>query len=385
MLPQKTETICIGAGAAGLFLCAQCPDILLLEKMPSPGRKILATGGGLCNLTHDQDARQMAHCYNGKENFVSPAIHNLPPEKIRSFFSSLALDTVVRPDGKVFPARGDAHDVVAALMKCVRNLVVDCPVTSVLRRDDGFILETAKGTISCTRLVIATGGLSYPGTGSTGDGLAFAHALGHSIVPPRPALCQLVLDRPLGQCEGVDVKEARVRIGTHETMGPLVITARGVSGPAAMDISRHADRTQSVEIAFAQLSDRDILGFDGAKKLAKAIAQRTGLASSLVTALLGDLADRKVSTLTKEERKAVVKAITAYSSPCSTKGEMARATVTCGGVDTAEVDRKTMASRICPGLYIIGEALDVDGCCGGYNLSFAFASAALAARSLSSS
>lgn len=384
MLPQRTETICIGAGAAGLFLCALRPDILLLEKMPSPGRKILVTGGSLCNLTHDQDAREMARCYHGKENFVSPALHNLPPEKIRSFFSSLALETVVRPDGKVFPARGDAHDVVSALMGCVRNLVVDCPVRSVQKREDGFVLDTTQGTVSCTRLVIATGGLSYPGTGSTGDGLAFAHELGHSIVPPRPALCQLILDRPLPQCEGVDVEDARVRIGSHEAKGSLVITARGVSGPAAMDLSRYAQRDQTVEIAFAPLTDRDILALDGAKKLANAIAQRTSLASRLATALLGNLADRKVSTLTKEERRTVIKAITAYSSGCSTKGEMARATVTCGGVDTAEVDRRTMASRICPGLYIIGEALDVDGRCGGYNLSFAFASAALAARSLSS-
>lgn len=379
---RHSRVICIGAGAAGLYFSTLCHEALVLERNDRPGRKLLITGGGGCNFTHDLPPSELSLHYPDRRTFVSPALHAHGADAIRARFRSLSLESVVREDGKVFPRGNDARDVLYALEKASGTIVTGCHVEEVHRKDDHFVIGTDMGLFTSDTLIIATGGLSYPATGSTGDGYAFARSLGHTIVQPRPALCRLELESALPECEGISLDEVRLVLDGHKTRGPILFTRTGVSGPAVMNLSRYATGGSVLRICFRDVDEAAIRSLEGRRKAVNAMASALSLPDRLVRALLPSVMDKTIAQLTKEDLKTCARMLRDFSSHCSTSGCMKTATVTRGGVCVDEVDRKTFASRLCPGLYIIGEALDVDGECGGYNLTFAFASAYAAVKAI---
>ena len=379
---RHSRVICIGAGAAGLYFSTLCHEALVLERNDRPGRKLLITGGGGCNFTHDLPPSELSLHYPERRTFVSPALHAHGADAIRARFRSLSLESVVREDGKVFPRGNDARDVLYALEKASGTVVTGCHVEEVHRKDDHFVIGTDMGLFTSDTLVIATGGLSYPATGSTGDGFAFARSLGHTIVPPRPALCRLEMESALPECEGISLDEVWLNLDGHKARGPILFTRTGVSGPAVMNLSRYATGDSVLRICFRDVDEAAIRSLEGRRKAVNAMASALSLPDRLVRALLPSVVDKTIAQLTKEDLKTCARMLRDFSSHCSTSGCMKTATVTRGGVCVDEVDRKTFASRLCPGLYIIGEALDVDGECGGYNLTFAFASAYAAAEAI---
>lgn len=375
--------ICIGGGAGGLFFSSLVPGTLLIEKEARPGRKLLLSGGGMCNFTHADSADEIITKYYEKRNFVTPAFRAFPPLSIISYFSSLGMKSLTREDGKVFPASLRAETVVSTLESCCSEIITGCRVEKVTRDDDGmFRLETSDGTLTCEYLVIATGGLSYPATGSTGDGYSFAKAFGHQIIPPSPALCQIVLKDSLGDCEGISLSSVTLSLDREKSSGDIVITKKGISGPAAMNLSRFVTDGSIIRISFTAISAEKIKSLPGKQKAVNAVSSAAGLPSRLTEHLLRDIGDKTVSQLNKKDISLIVSRLTSFTSSCSTAGQLGAATVTRGGVDTSQVDRKTFSSRLADKLYFTGEVLDVDGQCGGYNISFAFAGSFMAAQSI---
>lgn len=382
---QKREwkAICIGGGASGLYFSHLVPQSLLVEKNQRVGLKLLATGGGMCNFTHDLSPRDMVEHYYEKKAFVSSAIYTHSPDEIRREFEDLGVASFVREDGCVFPRSRRSQDIVNALAGECRNILTGCEVLSVEKTDGHFHLETTKGELETKVLVIATGGLSYPQTGSTGDGFRFASSLGLSIVPPHSALCEIRLMDSLVVCKGISLDDVVLSCNGKKTRGPVVVTDRGLSGPAAMDLSRYIGRNDDLTIRFCTMTTEEITALEGRKLACNAIAQATGLPDRLVRFILGpDISAKRIAQLRKEELVRIASRLSSYRTGASTDGMMKRSTVTRGGVDTKEIDPKSFQAKSCPGLFVIGEALDVDGECGGYNLSFALASAFCAATSV---
>lgn len=376
---EHYSVIIIGGGSSGLFLSSLLKDSLLIEKNHECGKKLLVTGGGECNITHDEAPRDLVCHYFEKKNFVSTALYTLPPDEIRKYFSSLGVDSFTREDGKVFPSSRDAHTVRDALL-CGGKIITDHAVKSIRKDGDLFVVDDE---FSSTYLVIATGGTVYPQTGSTGDGYNFLKEFGHSIVPQRNALCEIKLSEDTSRLEGLSVDNATLKIGKNVKTGPLLFTRKGLSGPVALNLSRFVDGNDEMILKLCDITAEEIKGLNGKLKCANALHQLTGLPQRLIDELV-PAKDKNIASLTKEDIREIITRLTCWRLKGNTHGQARLAMVTRGGVSTTEVDSKSMESKLCPGLFIVGECLDVDGETGGYNLSFAFASSYLVYKKLKS-
>lgn len=396
------DVIIIGAGPAGLLCAAYCGRMrlrtLVLEKNDKAGRKLLLTGAGRCNLTHDGPVEDLLDRYGHKARFVKPALLAFSNDDLVAFLEGRGLWTVTEAGNKVFPATGDAGDVLRALLDGCRTKGVTVrygePVKTV---STCWEVRTGKGTYRARTVVIATGGRSYPGTGSTGDGYALAQGLGHTIVGPAPALAPVIVKGyRFGGCAGIslgDVGTAVLREGktVHRSRGDVLLTHKGLSGPGILDLSRHVRPGDVVRVA---LVDRDAQAFERelvddlaaqGKRSLKNVLARYDVPERLlarVLEVLGVPREMKASQLDKRTRRRLVDALTGLSFEVERLGGYDEAMVTRGGVSLREIDPTTMGSRIAPGLYFAGEVVDVDGDTGGYNLQLAFSSGVLAARSV---
>ena len=333
------------------------------------------TGGGECNFTHDDDAAEMVRHYYEKKAFVSPAIYSHDSHAIRSHFEELGVPSFTREDGKVFPLSRDAHSVAYALINNTRNIITACRVTGVRKENGIFITQSTKGEFTSKYLVIAAGGASCPATGSDGDGYALASSFGHHIITPGPGLCRIKLVNNIPGCEGITLENVSFHLAGKTFEGPLLFTDNGISGPAVMNASRYVENKDEITICFHPLEDNAVKRLEGRKKAVNALSAYTHLPDRFLRNLLPYLGDKNIADMNRLDIRETVQRLSAFRSSCTTQGEMKRATVTHGGVDTKEVDRKTFQSLLCDNLHLIGEELEVDGECGGYNLSFAFASA----------
>ncbi|MCR5731416.1 MAG: NAD(P)/FAD-dependent oxidoreductase [Sphaerochaetaceae bacterium] len=369
--------IIIGGGASGLFLSSLLKDSLLLEKNHECGKKLLVTGGGACNITHNEAPRDLVCHYYEKKNFVSTALYSLSPEAIQNYFLSLNVETYIREDGKVFPNTNDAHTVRDALLNGGK-ILTDYTVNSVRKDKDIFVVNEQ---YSSNNLVIATGGTVFPQTGSTGDGYRFLKEFGHTIVPPRNALCEIKLNEDTSFLEGISVDNATLKIGKNTSTGPLLFTRKGLSGPVALNLSRFIDGETELVLKLCDITAEEIKSQNGKLKCSNALHQLTGVPQRLIEGVI-PARDKNVASLTKEDIRVIIERLTAWHLKGNTHGQSKLAMVTCGGVSTKEVDSKSMESKLCPGLFIVGECLDVDGETGGYNLSFAFASSYLVYKKL---
>lgn len=404
----------IGAGAAGL-MCAitaarRGAGVTLLEGMPKPGAKILASGGSRCNLTHDE---VFPEDYNGgSRRVVARLLREFDARATREFFERLGVPTKLEPTGKIFPVSDSAVTVRDALLREAADAGVElrCGArVAALEKaaDGGFGIRMEDGAaLSTPRVALATGGLSYPATGSRGDGLAWATALGHTLVPAVPALVPLTSRDPDARAlSGLTVEaELILRRGEEgrelaRARGSFLFTHFGYSGPAALDLSRHYLRARAggpaavtaawlpgatfeqadTDLQAARESEprravENLLAGMLPRRLAETLTARAGLArSGLSHSVL-------LSELRREQRQALARLLTAW--PLDVDGTLGyeKAEATAGGVALSEVNPSTMESRKCPGLFLCGEVLDVDGRLGGYNFQWAWSSGFVAGR-----
>ncbi|QDV71968.1 NAD(P)/FAD-dependent oxidoreductase [Botrimarina mediterranea] len=416
-MPPATDydVLVLGAGAAGMLCAVRAAErgkrVLVLEKNTKPGVKILMSGGTRCNLTHSASASEIADAYarlvggaegKAKARFLRTALGRLTPDSVVAMFAAEGLATKIEATGKVFPASDRALDVQRTLLRMLdragASLALGEGVTSLERNEEGYVVTTTKRTISTPKLVIAVGGQSYPGCGTTGDGYAWAKALGHRIAPPRPALVPLTShERWACELQGVTLSDVRVRLQegdmkpVADRRGSFLFTHFGLSGPAVMDASRFVTERpgagwQAVCDFVPSLDEQhllDALQASGARGLLNVVAEWTPrrLAESIVTRAGAPL-DRKLAELSKLERRAVIDGLKRSAIPLVGSLGFKKAEVTAGGVDLSEIDPKTMESRLSPGAYFIGEVLDLDGPIGGYNFQAAFSTGALAGDSV---
>ena len=383
MAVSDSKVIIIGGGASGLMLRHLLPSSLLIEKNSRCGLKLLITGNGACNITHDEEAQSFVTHYNGKKNFVSPAVYSFSPRKIREFFSSAGVDTFIRDDGKVFPSSKRSEDIRNALLGDDEGILYDTAVRSIRKDGEIFTVETDRGVFTSKIVVIATGGMTYPKTGSTGDGYRFASAFGHTVIPTHTALAPVRIDADTSYLEGVSLESVTLKAGREKEHGPVVFTRQGLGGPAAENISRFIPQRTELTISFLDsFNAEDIKKENGKAGVLTSLHRITSLPSSLLEYLFPMLMKKNTASVTKEEMRIVTDKLTDWKVRAEAESSLEKAMVTSGGVDTSEIEKKTMESKIVENLYFTGEVLDVDGECGGYNLTFAFASAYLAAQDI---
>ncbi|TAJ43948.1 BaiN/RdsA family NAD(P)/FAD-dependent oxidoreductase [Methanofollis fontis] len=403
---DRPAVVVIGGGPAGLFCALRAAegglDVLLLEKKPLCGRKLLVTGSGQCNLTHEGSVRDFLPHYGDNGAFLKPALMNFTNRDLITFFEERGLPTGTDAGGKIFPASRRAADVLSVLLEGCRRAGVEicsgAAVRAVGRDEDGFVVETESATIHCDALVVATGGASYPATGSTGDGYGFARAFGHTIAPIGPALASIEVEEyPFAGCAGISFSSVTLALfrggkKVREVSGDLLFTHTGLSGPAVLHLSRYLLAGDGVRVSFLTPADGE--------RLAQALVEASAAHGTrqVKTVLAGfPLPERFLrqvllmaeidpalpcAHLSRAARNRLIALLTGWTCGVAAVEGLDTAMVTRGGVSLAEVNRKTMESGLVPGLFFIGEVLDIDGDTGGYNLQAAFSTAALAARRL---
>jgi predicted Rossmann fold flavoprotein len=397
----------IGAGPAGLFTAISCTtegrNVTVLDKNDSPGKKLLMTGSGQCNLTNLKAPKQMLKHYFGieAERFLKPALMAFDSSRLIEFFQKRGLKMTVRDDGKVFPATLSARDVLEVLLaECEKQGITvecNCRVTSVDRKDDGtFLVKTPGRDFQANYLAITTGGRSYPYTGSSGDGYLFAQKMGHTIQEPRPALSAVYIDDfPLSDLSGISIKQAKVSLWRNggkiaERREDLLLTHTGLSGPAILHLSREIlpGDTLLINLAGWKREDADRLLLErltiNGKKNVKNILADLDLPERLIEKLveLSGAAARTGAEIKKQERKKLERLLTSLEMKVSKTGDFLTAMMTRGGISITEVNSRSMESRLVPNLFFAGEVLDFDGETGGYNLQAAFSTGYLAGISI---
>lgn len=407
--------IVIGAGPAGLMAAGQAATkgkkVLLLEKMQSPGRKLLLTGKHRCNLTNTAPVQTALTHFNPGGRFLTQLFYRFFADELREFFAQLGVPTVVQRGGRVFPASEKARDVLEALVTWNRQNGVDLITESTvlklkIRNEKIHSVITSQQTYSTNAVILATGGKAYPGTGSTGDGYSFARHAGHTIIPPHPALVPLVTAGDIPQkLQGLSLKNISASVWINQKkntqlFGELMFTHFGLSGPVILALSRQIvaslQQGNQIEIVIDLKPALDHNTLD-ARLLRDIQALGRKQFSSLLEGLLPKKIipvcceqtsiprEKKISQLSGAERKQLRAWLKDNFRFLITSHQgFDQAIITAGGVDTSEVYPETMESKLIQGLYFAGEILDVDADTGGYNLQTAFSTgwaAGLAAAS----
>lgn len=408
---RSRRIIVVGAGPAGFMAAAKAAEygasVLLLEKMKQPGRKMLITGKGRCNITNAAPIAEIVKNIPGNGSFLYSALHAFDNEDVRGFFRELGIETKVERGGRVFPVSDRAADAVEALITYLHELGVkietESRVAKILTeggRAVGVVLASG-AKLTADAVVLAVGGASYPGTGSTGDGYEMARRLGHTVGAILPSLVPLVTeDDWVKDAQGLSLRNVRVtlladdkKIG--EDFGEMMFAHFGVTGPIVLSLSRAAARAlvagKFVELALDLkpalspeiLAARVQRDFEKYRNKALKNAMRDLLPGKLIEPVL-DAAylppEKPVHDLRREERLRLSETIKHLVLTVTKTRPLAEAIVTAGGVSTKEIHPKTMESKLVPGLYFAGEVVDVDGFTGGYNLQAAFSMGAAAGR-----
>jgi predicted Rossmann fold flavoprotein len=420
------EVVVVGAGAAGLLAAARSAErgrrTLLLEKNSKPGVKILMSGGTRCNITHHCDAAGIIAAFGSSGSFLHSPLAALGPDNLVDLLHAEGLATKVERGGKIFPQSDRALDVLNALVRRLHRsgtgLALGEAVTQIGREGEMFSVATAQRTLRCDKLIVTTGGKSYPGSGTTGDGYAWLAALGHTIRRPRPALVPLTSNEPwIAALSGVTVPDVQLRVIDPqppdesarkrrrgglpagvliERRGSLLFTHFGLSGPVVLDVSRAVTASANpsdlvLAVDFLPDTSPDELGkqiqawstTDGKRQVANLFADH--LPRRLVETLLLRApmsADRRAAELTRPDRARLVQQLKRSEIRVTGSRGFAKAEVTAGGVALEEIDSRNMQSKLVPNLFLAGEILDLDGFIGGYNFQAAFSTGWLAGESV---
>ncbi len=408
MISENWDVIVTGAGAAGLFAAAAAASrgrrTLVLEKAPKIGVKILMSGGTRCNITHDCSPREIAARFGHAKKFLEYPVGRLPPGEVIAILNRLGVETKRESTGKFFPVSDSAVDVRDALYSRAvasgATFRVASAASDVQRVDGRFLVASGGLTFACESVILTTGGQSYPGCGTVGDGYAWAERMGHSIVPTHAALVPLVSSTPwltalsgvtIAHCSAVAVRRSGEIVGKPDTSS-LLLTHFGLSGPLAMNLGRwfsleREDSAAALRLDF--LPDiPEVRLLDMWREHARQFGRQNvtslpvgPLPGRLYEAFLeqaGILPETRLGELGKQPMTRLAGMLKSCLVPIHGTRGFAKAEVTAGGIALEEVDNRTMASRCCPGLFLAGEILDIDGPIGGYNFQAAFSTGHLA-------
>lgn len=406
------RVLVVGAGASGLlaagFAARGGADVVLLERNDRPARKLMITGKGRCNCTNASDVQGLISHVPGNGRFLYSAFSAFTPEDLRSLLERYGVPTKVERGARVFPVSDKAADVAHALVRFAEEAgaqVVTARVRSLLIADGRVVGALARdGTrYSADAVAVCTGGISYPKTGSTGDGYRLAEQAGHTVVPPRPSLIPVCVREPdCALMQGLSLKNIVLRVTDGETgreifseMGEMLFTHFGISGPLVLSASAHMRETPlgryrlSLDIKPALSMER----LD--KRLLREIAANPNRSAG---AMLGTLLPRSMvpvaaarsgisrespcHAMTREQRKRLLSTLKDFTLTPEGFRPVREAVVTAGGVSVGEIDPRTMASKLVKGLYFAGEVLDVDAYTGGFNLQIAFSTGTAAGRAM---
>lgn len=389
-------------------------DVILVEKNEKLGKKIYITGKGRCNLTNDLPPAEFLQNVVHGGKFLYGAAYSFSPQSCMDFFSARGLALKTERGGRVFPLSDHASDVTKTLEKACKNAGV-----SVLLNETAVELiavneESEKGTmpritavktdkreIGCDTAIICTGGLSYPSTGSTGDGYKFAEKFGLKLIPPRPALCGINLKGDFyKEAQGLSLKNVALSAYAgdkiiYDEFGEMLFTHFGISGPIALSLSSLINRTDFRQVRLfldfkpaldEETLDRRLLRlFDEQKNKTLRGAAADLLPQKMIGAVLkqADIPqEKRCNSVTKEERARLLKALKAFEMQPLSLRDFSEAIVTSGGVDVSEINPKTMDVKKVRGLKMCGETLDLDAFTGGFNLQIAFSTGYLAGKSI---
>lgn len=400
-MKKKSQNIAIiGGGASGLvagvLLAREGKDVTIFEKNPKLGRKILASGNGRCNVTNETISPAFYHGQNA--NFTRPILENFQTKECIEFFRSIGIELVKKPTGRYYPMSNQASSIVEALhyeLKALgAKLYLDSQVEKVFTCKDGFSLHVKNKMHNFTTLLIATGGISMKKLGSSESGYEFAKSFGHTITATSPSLVQLITKENTKEIAGVKL-EGSIKIANSEisSYGDILFATYGISGSATLDISRYVVPNSNIDVmidcmpnlskeALFNMFERSakvsldkplslwLNGFIN-RKLANFILRRCKIEH-----------EKSANLITKKEINALCFTLKQLRfTVVDTKG-FEFAEVTAGGVSTDEINAHTLESKLVKNLYFLGEVLDVDGDCGGYNLHFAWGCGHLVARAL---
>lgn len=400
----------VGGGAAGLMAAVFAGQaggtVCVIERNTALGRKLLKTGGGRCNLTHQGTIDELVRTFGFCGRFLKHALYTFSPQAVIDFFAAHHLTCKTEKDGCVFPITDRAADICRILQDDARRHNVQYLYGKHVERIDktaeGFSLTAGGQTLAARTVIIATGGVSWPQTGSDGDGLRFAEAFGHTIEPLRASVCPVIAQQTwVRDLQGVALDNVVLRaepegkkIAAH---GAMVFTGNGLGGFAAMDLSREITDTlhrtqQPVEITMDLLPALDAAAVDvwlvkqcaanARRETAAIVTQQLPRALAIkLTEWVEPSHPIQGGQLKKEQRRKLVELIKTLPLTITGLAPLTQATITRGGVALDEIDPKTMQSLKCEGLFFAGEAINADGPCGGYNLQIAWSTGALAGQS----
>lgn len=403
MSGTKPEVLVVGGGAAGMmaaFSAARAgASVTLLEKNEKLGKKIYITGKGRCNLTNASGPEVFREHVVTNPRFLYSALERFGPEDIMSLLETWGTPVKTERGRRVFPVSDHASDVTRALKKALDSVHVriclHADVRDLIRTGSGKVsgVKLADGTeLAGGAVIVATGGLSYPSTGSTGDGYRFAASCGHTLQPCRPSLVQLLVkEEEICELEGLSLRNVALRVQLKKgrafsEFGELLFTGKGISGPIGLTASARlgkelesreltAELDMKPALSDDQLDGRLLREFSDNPNRSLKNVLRSLLPASFVPVFCRRMSfdtDRPVHEITKGERREVLQMIRAFPFTLTGTGGFAEAVITQGGITVKEIDPKTMASRRCSGLYFAGEVLDLDALTGGYNLQIAW-------------
>lgn len=395
------RVIVIGGGPAGLIAAGisalKGNQVILIEKNNKVGKKLAITGKGRCNITNIEDMDTFFNSVMCNKKFLYSSFYGFNNYDVINFFEDNGVKTKVERGGRIFPVSDDAKQVVNALEKyATKNgvkIITDTKVTNIVTTDNKVeAVKTDKGIYECDAIVVATGGMSYPGTGSTGDGYKFAKKLGHNIVKCTPALIPFNIKEDwVKQLQGLSLRNVKITVrdmdnkNLCEDFGEMLFTHFGVSGPiilsASSRLKNKLDRELKLSIDLKPAIDSDTLDkrlirdFEKYNKKDFKNALDDLLPQKLIPIIIhltGIDANKKIYNITKIERKNIVELLKNLECTITGTRSMKEAIVTAGGIDVKEINPKTMESKIIDGLYFAGEVIDLDALTGGYNLQIAF-------------
>ncbi len=400
------DVIVIGGGPGGMIAAITAAragkNVVLLEKNDRLGKKLLITGKGRCNVTNNCTADEVLKNTPRNGKFLFSAMAAFPPEKAMAFFEEAGCALKTERGNRVFPTTDRSQTVLDALQRELKNSGVAVKTAKVLsiQRDDAGVMgvSTGGGFLESRKIILATGGASYPATGSTGDGYKFAKALGHTIVGPQGSLVPLETAGPdAPEMQGLALKNVAVKLlnpkgkAVYKDFGEMLFTHFGISGPTVLSASAHIGKGEGWKLCIDlkpaleehKLDDRILRDLELYQNRSMENALTDLLPQLMIPVVLRRIGVEgclQANSFTKQNRRALVELLKKFTLDITGKRPVAEAIITSGGVKTGEIDPKTMESKKVPGLYFAGEIIDCDAYTGGFNLQIAWATGVAAGK-----